>query len=449
MGPDWSVCRLDETYDFSSGLSKPRSAFGTGFPFLAFKDVFDNYFVPEKLSELVESSERERERCSVREGDVFLTRTSETDNELGMSSVALRSIPDATFNGFTKRLRPKLGVSVEPRYAGYYFRGPSFRRAVSSMASSSTRASLNNEMLSRLTIVLPPVHEQRRIASVLGVLDDKIQLIRRIRRTLDETAQAVFKSWFVDFDPVNAKAEGRKRGLAEDLAAVFPCGLASSLIGPVPLGWRVEQIGQHVEVERGLSYTGKGLADAGEGVPMHNLNSVLEGGGYKYDGIKWYSGDYRRRHLVRPGDLIVANTEQGFDHLLIGYPALVPAAFGEAGLFSHHLYRVRPEQTSPLSTPYLYCMLRDPHFHAVLAGYTNGTTVNMLPSDAFEHPRIVVPPVELVGIFSDTVRPLLERIEALHGEVQTLAGLRDTLLPRLLSGELRVADAESALEEAV
>src|ERR1700739_1675433 len=101
MASEWQILTLAEVYDFSSGLSKAVSEFGFGHPFLSFKDVFYNSAVPKQLTELVQSTEQERARCSVMRGDVFLTRTSETVDELGMSSVALADVPDATFNGFT------------------------------------------------------------------------------------------------------------------------------------------------------------------------------------------------------------------------------------------------------------------------------------------------------------------------------------------------------------
>ncbi|MDD1496328.1 hypothetical protein [Burkholderia thailandensis] len=121
MANEWQTLSLAEIYDFSSGLSKPRSEFGSGHPFLSFKDVFYNSAVPKQLTELVQSTEQERARYSVMRGDVFLTRTSETMDELGMSSVALADIPDATFNGFTKRLRPKREL-IAPGFARYFFR---------------------------------------------------------------------------------------------------------------------------------------------------------------------------------------------------------------------------------------------------------------------------------------------------------------------------------------
>src|SRR4030042_6551497 len=103
MAGEWKKISLDVLYEFSSGLSKPRSAFGSGYPFLSFKEVFYNIFVPKELAELVNSPEKERRRCSINRSDVFLTRTSETMDELGMSCVALRDVPGAPFNGFTKR----------------------------------------------------------------------------------------------------------------------------------------------------------------------------------------------------------------------------------------------------------------------------------------------------------------------------------------------------------
>lgn len=202
MGGEWPEVPLTDLYDISSGLSKPAKYFGSGYPFVAFKDVFYNYFIPSYLSQLVQSSEKEQLSCSVKRGDAFLTRTSETMNELGMSSVALKDYENATFNGFTKRLRPKSHNEMVPEYVGYYLRSPKFRALMSAFSTMSTRASLNNEMIGRLTISVPPIKEQKGIAWILKNLDDKIELNRQMNATLESMAQALFKSWFVDFDPV-------------------------------------------------------------------------------------------------------------------------------------------------------------------------------------------------------------------------------------------------------
>ena len=133
----WQQIKLGELYDVHNGLSKNRDAFGSGYPFLSFSEVFNNYFLPKELKQLVESTEQEQESYSILRGDVFITRTSETMDELGMSSVALRDYPHATYNGFTKRLRPKGHEIVLPEFIGYFLRTPSFRSKFAAFSSIS------------------------------------------------------------------------------------------------------------------------------------------------------------------------------------------------------------------------------------------------------------------------------------------------------------------------
>jgi len=179
---------LGELYDISSGLSKGKAFFGHGYPFLSFKTVFDNYFLPGVLSDLADTTETERSTYSIREGDVFLTRTSENTEELGMSSVALKDYPNATFNGFTKRLRPKPGVLINPIFAGFWFRSKHFRELVKTMSVMTTRASLNKEMIQRLLIPLPPIEVQHNIAETLYCLDARIAVNRTINHHLASTS---------------------------------------------------------------------------------------------------------------------------------------------------------------------------------------------------------------------------------------------------------------------
>jgi type I restriction enzyme S subunit len=181
---------------------------------------------------------------------------------------------------------------------------------------------------------------------------------------------------------------------------------------------------------------------------MHNLNSVLEGGGYKHDGIKYYCGDYQPHHVASGGDLIVANTEQGHHRLLIGYAAIVPEHFGSESLFSHHLYRVRVRERSSFSPDYLCHLLNTSVMHDTVSGYANGTTVNMLPIDALRNPLVAVPPAALVHAFSQFAAAGRIRQECMREESRTLSALRDSLLPKLISGELRVKDAERLAVEA-
>ena len=254
--------------------------------------------------------------------------------------------------------------------------------------------------------------------------------------TLEAIARALFRSWFVDFNPVRAKMEGRDTGLPKDIADMFPDRLVESELGEVPEGWAQESLSEHFEAVKGVSYKGSGLGD--NGLPLHNLNSVDKRGGYRCEGIKFYSGDYADRHVVHPGDVIVANTDLGRERLLIGYAAIVPELFGDSGIVSHHLYRVRTRPSGRLSTAFLYGLLNSSQMHDVVAGYANGTTVTMLPIDALQTPTVVVPPRALLEAFDALALLLEHRREQTVTESQTLGALRDTLLPKLVSGELRI-----------
>ncbi len=274
-------------------------------------------------------------------------------------------------------------------------------------ASGTTHQTIYYPEAKAFHVCLPDIREQHAIAEVLRVLDDKIELNRRMNRTLESMAQAVFRQWFVENED------------SKD--------------------WETQSLEQHIEAERGLSYKGEGLSKD-DGIPMHNLNSVYEGGGYKYEGIKYYTGEYKERHIVRSGDIIVTNTEQGFQYLLIGYPAIVPKHFGATGIFSHHIYRVQALSASPLKTYYLYFLLMDPLVREQIIGCTNGTTVNMLSVDGLQTPKFKLPPKELIDKFEQFAAPIFEKLELLYEECRTLASLRDTLLPKLMRGEVRVKD---------
>ena len=288
-------------------------------------------------------------------------------------------------------------------YLFQFLRWSETRRAIEALGYGSAQPNVSPSLIHGIEIPLPAIEEQREIASILGALDDKIELNRRMNGTLEALAQAVFKEWFVE------KAEE---------------------------GWEETSLAAQVEVAKGLSYKGSGLADAGR--PMHNLNSIYEFGRYKYEGIKWYTGEFKERHLCKAGDVIVANTEQGFDHLLIGSAAIVPKRFGDEGLFTHHIYRVRPLPTSYLTNHFLYLLLSHPAVREQVQGYTNGTTVNSLAKEGLERPTFKLPPKALVEKFDAVVAPLFARQEANYEETQTLTALRDTLLPKLMRGEVRV-----------
>lgn len=152
--------KLDTLYEISSGISTKPEQYGNGTPFLSFSTIFNNYFIPDELKELMNTTEKEQELYSIKKGDIFLTRTSETLNELAMSCVALKDYPQATFSGFAKRLRPIQKNITYDKFMGFFLRSKYFRKIIDNNAIMTLRASFNEKIFSYLNVELPEYEEQ-------------------------------------------------------------------------------------------------------------------------------------------------------------------------------------------------------------------------------------------------------------------------------------------------
>ena len=324
---EWKEYKLDEVYEVSNGLSKKREEFGFGYEFLAFTDVFNNYFVPQTLDNLVNSSEMERVKCSIKRGDVFLTRTSEKLDELGRSCVALKDYPNATFNGFTKRLRPIGNVEILPEYAGYYFRSLKFRNAVTSMSSMTTRASLNNDMISLLTITVPTLEEQENIANILSCLDEKIELNNEMNKTLEEMAQCIFKRWFVDFEFPNEDGEPYKSSGGE---------MVDSELGMIPNGWEVVNYINTSDIQYRFAFKSKLFNDK-EGKPIIRIRDISNSYTPTYT-----TEEYNDLYIVTKNDILVGMDGEFKAHIW----------GGKDSLLNQRVLRIRPKDNNSIAYSY-------------------------------------------------------------------------------------------------
>ena len=459
MGSEWVDYSLTDLYEISSGLSKPAEDFGEGHPFLSFKDVFYHFFLPDELTQLVRSTEKEREKGSIKRGDVFLTRTSETMEDLGMSSVARKSYPEATFNGFSKRLRPFTNIPIHPEFVGYFLRSPKFRSEMLAFSTMSTRASLNNDMIGRLRITLPPLSEQKAIAHILGSLDDKIELNRRMNGTLEGMAQALFKSWFVDFDPVidNAlaagnpipdeladRAEVRRQALADgtanrEAAKAFPAAFKQTdSMGWIPEGWEVKKIGQ---ILRSVSdtYPLKNV----DGVIFLNTGDILDGR-FLHENFSETKGlPGQAKKSIRKNDILYSeirpkNRRFAFVHFegaqhVVSTKLMVLRAIGD------------------ISSIFAYLMLKQDSMidHLQMLAESRSGTFPQITFDILSRIEVVLPKeAGLVEAFTEKIlQPSFEKQLKNDTETETLTKLRDTLLPKLISGELSIPTAEKLTEE--
>lgn len=201
---------LSDLYDMSSGLSSKKEQAGHGAPFVSFGTVFNNYFLPEELPDLMDTNEKEQQIYSIKTGDVLITRTSETIDELAMSCVAVKDYPKATYSGFTKRLRPKREGIAYPKYMAFYFRSALFRKAVTNNAFMTLRASFNEDIFTFLDVYLPDYDEQVRIGDMLYNIECKIQKNKEINDYLEEMAKTIYDYWFVQFDFPNENGKPYK-----------------------------------------------------------------------------------------------------------------------------------------------------------------------------------------------------------------------------------------------
>ncbi len=175
---------FSELYEMSSGISSTKDQADHGAPFLSFSTVFNNYFLPEELKDKMDTTPKEQETFSIKKGDIFVTRTSETIDELAMSCVAMKDYPNATYSGFVKRLRPKTSEIVDDKFIAFYLRSKLFRKTMENNATMTLRASFNEDIFSFLSLYLPPYKEQVRIGKLLYSIEEKIQYNKKINDNL-------------------------------------------------------------------------------------------------------------------------------------------------------------------------------------------------------------------------------------------------------------------------
>ena len=309
----------------------------------------------------------------------------------------------------------KPNAEINTRWAYYEL----LTQDINSMDSGSAIPSTSREDFYGLPVQVPPLHEQRAIAHILGTLDDKIELNRRMNETLEAMARALFKSWFVDFDPVRAKMAGRDTGLPQHLADLFPDQLVDSELGEIPEEWEVKVLAECTDLTMGQSPPGSTYNGHGEGLPFFQGRSDF---GFRYPSNRRFCTAPNR--IAQPGDTLVSvrapvgDINMAWDRCCIGR--------GVAAL--------RHKSSSMSFTYYSTWMIQ-----TALRDYEHtGTVFGAVNKSQFEALRVIEPDSSIVDAFDSCARPLDARIKSNTRESLTLTALRDTLLPKLVSGEVRI-----------
>lgn len=230
--------KFSDLYEMSSGISSSKEQAGHGSPFISFSTVFNNYFLPEELPDLMDTSLKEQEIFSVKKDDVFITRTSETVDALAMSCVAVKDYPKATFSGFVKRLRPKTTGIVYSKYIAFFLRSKYFRKVLDCNTIMTLRASFNEDMFSFLHLYLPDYEEQVRIGDLLYKMEMKIRTNNKINDNLEQQAKLLYDYWFTQFDFPDENGEpyrssGGKMVWNEQLKRTIPDGWTTNPLSDI------------------------------------------------------------------------------------------------------------------------------------------------------------------------------------------------------------------------
>jgi type I restriction enzyme S subunit len=457
-----------------NGIYKPKEFHGRGAKIVNMGELFAHprlHAVPMKRVEL---SDSEKQRFTLRKGDLIFARRSLVAEGAGKCSVVLDLDEPTTFESSIIRARPD-PAKADPLYLYYFFSSSLGFHRLDTIRRHVAVAGITGSDLARLEISVPPLPEQRAIAHILGTLDDKIELNRRMNETLEAMARALFKSWFVDFDPVRAKAangpslargprldpigEAERRagldvpmsderhggrdsrptdpGLPKPLADLFPDSFEDSELGDIPKGWEVKTIGDLAEIVGGSTpstnkpafwddgvhhwATPKDLSNLSVPVLLNTERRVTDAGLAQIS-----SG------LLPVGTVLLSSRAP------IGYLAIaeVPVAINQGFI------AMKPR--SGVSNLFLMLWARSAHNEIV--SRANGSTFLEISKANFRPIPVVAPPSDVMHRFDQLARPIYERIVECECESRTLAAQRDALLPKLISGELRINSIERIAE---
>ena len=408
-----------------------------GTPIITVEHLGDNRIIHRNLPRVTDEDKERLARYTLITGDIVFSRVGSVDRR----AIVHTEEDGWLFSGRCLRVRPDRD-RIDPGYMSWFFGLPGFKEHIRQIAVGATMPSLNTKILGDVPIYYPQsLLDQQAIACILGALDDKIELNRQMNQTLEATARAIFKSWFVDFDPVCAKAVGQEPpDLKPEIAALFPDSFEDSELGDIPVGWQTRPIGDAVQV-------------LGGGTPSTKEPAYWEGGNHPFCTPKDMSSLTdevlleTERHLTDKGLAKVSSGKLPVGTVLlssrapIGYLAVAetPVSVNQ-GIIA---------MVCDGELPNLYVLhWTRANMDRVLAN-ANGSTFMEISKRNFRPITAVAPAPEVLRQFMQMVGPMHQRVVSALKQIRELSDLRDSLLPKLISGELVVADAERIVGRAI
>lgn len=426
----WSLTTLGDCSDWYSGgtpNTEISAYWGGTIPWITASSLHD-FYVTDSERRVTELGIQNGTRLMPRNTILFVVRGMSLKSEFRVG-ISRRPV---TFGQDCKAIIAHR--DVEPLFLANVLRAkaPEIMGLVDEASHGTGR--LQTEALKGLEILLPPLPAQRAIAHILGSLDDKIELNRRMNATLEEMARALFQAWFVDFAPVRAKMEGRAPGLPDEVTDLVPAALVASEVGEIPEGWSVVALPDAIEVNPSRSLAGIKSA------PYLDMASMPTRGHRPEQWIERAVGSGMR---FNNGDTLVARITPCLEN---GKTAFVDfLEDGQVGWGSTEYIVLRPKE--PLPPPFAYYLARTEGFRTfAIQNMTGSSGRQRVPAECLKQFLIVMPPAQLAQRFGELAWGFMARIRVNSEQIKTLAALRDALLPKLVSGEVRIHHTKLTVE---
>ncbi|VVO50255.1 hypothetical protein PS838_00253 [Pseudomonas fluorescens] len=413
-----------------NGIYKQKEFHGRGCKIINMGELFAFPRLHDVPMKRVELTEKEQSKSLVQQGDLLFARRSLVAEGAGRCSIVSEVNEPTTFESSIIRARPNPTLASSD-YLYYFFSSPLGRERMATILRQMAVSGITGSDLMELEIECPELEHQKTIAMFLSALDDRITLLRETNATLEAIAQALFKSWFVDFDPVRAKAEGLEpEGIDAATAALFPDSFVESELGLVPRGWMVRSLDSIANYLNGLAMQKFPPADDGW-LPVIKIAQLRKGNTVGADRA---GRNIKTEYIIQNGDVLFSWS---------GSLEVVIWCGGE-GALNQHLFKVTSKDF-PKWFYYLWTRQHLTDFQQTAA--SKATTMGHIQRKHLTAAKVVVPPAEVLRSAGGLIEPLLERWLVNAEKAQALTRLRDTLLPRLISGQLRLPEAEEMVEE--
>ena len=409
-----SLGDLVEERGVSYGIVQPGSETTDGVPIVRVNNIRNGRIDTTDMLKVGADIEAKFRRSRLRGGEVLLTLVGT------LGEVAI--VPDNLRDWNVARAVGVIPVRKDPGslWVSICLRSAFIQHCIRTWATTTVQATFNLRDLAKLPIPIPPTATREAIASVLGALDDKIELNRRMNATLEAMARALFQSWFVDFDPVRAKLDGRKPiGLDETTAAIFPDSFQESSLGHTPKGWEVRSLDKTAHYLNGLALQKYPPGD-GPTLSVIKIAQLRKGDSVGADRC---NTELPANYIIQDGDVLFSWSGSLEVELWCGGP----------GALNQHLFKVTSPEF-PKWFYYLWTLCHLDEFRLIAAG--KATTMGHIQRGHLTAAKVLIPPRPLLDTMTRTMSPLIDQLIANRTQSRTLATLRDTLLPKLLSGEL-------------